>query len=147
MWKDFRAFVMRGNVLDMAVGIVIGAAFGKIVTSFTNDLLMPPIGLALGKVDFSSFFLNLSGTAYPSLTAARSAGAPVIAYGQFINVALDFLIIAFAVFLLVRGVERMRRKEEAPPAATTRECPECLSEIPIAASRCRFCTATVRASA
>jgi large conductance mechanosensitive channel len=148
MWSDFKAFVMRGNVLDMAVGIVIGAAFGKIVTSFTNDVLMPPIGLALGKVDFSNLFVNLSGTTYASLAEARAAGAPVIAYGQFVNVILDFLIVAFAIFLLVRAVERLRRKEDQAPAApASRECPECLSEIPVGASRCRFCTATVRATA
>jgi large conductance mechanosensitive channel len=148
MWSDFKAFVMRGNVLDMAVGIVIGAAFGKIVTSFTNDVLMPPIGLALGKVDFSNLFVNLSGTTYASLAEARAAGAPVIAYGQFVNVILDFLIVAFAIFLLVRAVERLRRKEDQAPAApASRECPEGLSEIPVGASRCRFCTATVRATA
>ena len=138
MVEEFKKFVMRGNVLDMAVGIVIGAAFGKIVSTFVNGILMPPIGLLLGGVDFSNLFINLSGETYASFAAATEAGAPVIAYGQFINVVLDFLIVAFAIFIVVRAVGRMQ-KAEAPPAPTTRDCPECLSAIPIPARRCRFC--------
>jgi large conductance mechanosensitive channel len=142
MLEDFKKFVLRGNVLDMAVGIVIGAAFGKIVSSFVNDILMPPIGLALGNVDFADLFINLSGGTFASLAAAREAGAAVIAYGQFINIVLDFLIVAFAIFLVVRMVMRMQRtEEEAPPPPSDRACPECLSSIPIEARRCKFCTA------
>jgi large conductance mechanosensitive channel len=139
MVEEFKKFVMRGNVLDMAVGIVIGAAFGKIISTFVNGVLMPPIGLLLGGVDFSNLFINLSDQTYASFAAATEAGAPVIAYGQFINVVLDFLIVAFAIFIVVRAVGRMR-KEEPAAAPTTRDCPECLSSIPIAARRCRFCT-------
>ena len=139
MVEEFKKFVLRGNVLDMAVGIVIGAAFGKIVSTFVNGILMPPIGLLLGGVDFSNLFINLSDQTYESIAAATEAGAPIIAYGQFINVVLDFLIVAFAIFIVVRAVGRMQ-KEEPAAAPTTRDCPECLSAIPIAAQRCRFCT-------
>ncbi len=139
MLEDFKKFLMRGNVLDMAVGIIIGAAFGKIVSSFVADLLMPPIGLLLGGIDFSNFFVDLSGGEYPTLAAAKQAGAVTINYGAFVNLVLDFLIVALAVFLLVRVVERMKRKE-APAESTTKKCNECLSEIPKAARRCAFCT-------
>ena len=139
MLGDFRKFVMRGNVLDMAVGIIIGAAFGKIVSSFVGDVLMPPIGLLLGGIDFADFFINLSGGDYPTLAAAKEAGAVTINYGAFLNLVLDFLIVALAVFLLVRAVERMK-KQEAPAEPTTKKCNECLSEIPKAARRCAFCT-------
>ena len=139
MLDDFKKFIMRGNVLDMAVGIIIGAAFGKIVSSFVGDLLMPPIGLLLGGIDFSDFFINLSGGEYPTLAAAKQAGAVTINYGAFVNLALDFLIVALAVFLLVRVVERMKKKE-APAEPATKKCNECLSEIPKAARRCAFCT-------
>ena len=139
MLGDFRKFVMRGNVLDMAVGIIIGAAFGKIVSSFVGDLLMPPIGLLLGGIDFADFFINLSGGDYQTLAAAKEAGAVTINYGAFLNLVLDFLIVALAVFLLVRAVERMK-KQEAPAEPTTKKCNECLSEIPKAARRCAFCT-------
>lgn len=145
MLEDFKKFVMRGNVLDMAVGIVIGAAFGKIVSSFVSDLLMPPIGLLVGGVDFTNLFVNLSGGEYESLAAATEAGAATVNYGIFINLLLDFLIVAAAIFLLVRGVERLRKKEEEPAAPTTKECAECLSEIPIQARRCRFCTSPAAA--
>ena len=138
MLEDFKKFVMRGNVLDMAVGIVIGAAFGKIVSNFVNGILMPPIGLLLGGVDFSNLFIDLSGKDYESFAAATAAGAPIIAYGQFANVVLDFLIIAFAIFAIVQAVGRLQ-KQEAPATPTTRDCPECLSAIPIPARRCRFC--------
>lgn len=146
MLEDFKKFVMRGNVLDMAVGIIIGAAFGKIVSSFVNDILMPPIGLAAGGVDFSNLFINLSGGEYESLAAAKEAGAATINYGLFVNFVLDFLIVAFAIFMVIRIVERMRRKEEeAPEEPTNKKCGECLSEIPIEARRCAFCTSPVTA--
>lgn len=139
MFKEFKEFAMRGNVLDMAVGIIIGAAFGRIITSLVNDVLMPPIGLILGKVDFSSLFLNLSGTAYPSLAEAKKAGASVVAYGVFLNTILDFIIVALVIFLLIRQVNRLK-KQPAPADPTTKECPHCLSVIPIKASRCAHCT-------
>jgi large conductance mechanosensitive channel len=144
MLDDFKKFVLRGNVLDMAVGIIIGAAFGKIVSSFVGDVLMPPIGLLLGGIDFSNFFINLSGGDYATLAAAREAGAVTINYGAFLNLVLDFVIVALAVFLLVRGVERMK-KQEAPHEPTTKKCSECLSEIPKAARRCAFCTSPAAA--
>jgi len=145
MFKEFKAFAMRGNVLDMAVGIIIGVAFGRIITSFVNDILMPPLGLVIGKVDFSSLFLNISGTSYPTLAAAKAANAATINYGVFLNTVLDFLIVAFAIFLLVRQVNRWN-KPEAAPAATTRECPYCLTQIPLKATRCAACTAEVKPS-
>jgi len=145
MFKEFKAFAMRGNVLDMAVGIIIGAAFGRIITSFVNDILMPPLGLIIGKVDFSSLFLNISGTSYPTLAAAKAAGAATINYGVFLNTVLDFLIVAFAIFLLVRQVNRWSKPEPAA-APTTRECPYCLTQIPLKATRCAACTAEVKPS-
>ena len=141
MLKEFRDFAMRGNVIDLAVGIIIGAAFGKIVTSLVNDILMPPIGIILGKVDFSNLFINLSGKPYDSLAAAKAAGAATINYGIFINNIIDFLIVAFAVFLLVRHVNRLTAKPAAPAAPTTKECPYCTSTIPLRATRCPQCTA------
>ena len=147
MLKEFKEFAMRGNVLDMAIGIIIGAAFGKIVSSFVNDVLMPPIGLLLGKVDFSSLFINLSGTPYATLTEAKAAGAAVIRYGAFLNTALDFLIVAFVIFLLIRQVNRLRRQPEVAPAApTTMACAYCLSTIPIKATRCPHCTSELKAA-
>ena len=140
MFKEFKEFAMRGNVLDMAVGIIIGAAFGRIITSLVNDVIMPPIGLLLGRVDFSSLFINLSGTPYASLADAKKAGAAVIGYGAFLNTILDFVVVAFVIFLLIRQVNKMK-KEPAPAAATTKECPYCLSVIPIKATRCGHCTA------
>jgi len=120
--KEFKEFAMRGNVVDLAVGIIIGGAFGKITTSLVNDVIMPPVGLLLGKVDFSSLYINLSGTAYASLAAAQAAGAPVIRYGAFINTLLDFLIVAFAIFLLVRAINRLKKAEPTPaPAGPTAE--------------------------
>ncbi|MCS7283193.1 MAG: large conductance mechanosensitive channel protein MscL [Anaerolineae bacterium] len=141
MWKEFKEFILRGNVVDMAVGIMIGAAFGKIVTSLVNDILMPPIGFILGKVDFSNLFISLSGH-YRTLAEAQAAGAPTINYGVFLNTVLDFLIIAAVVFfLIVRPMSRLRRpKEVAPEAPTTKECPYCFSTIPIKARRCPYCT-------
>ena len=145
MFKEFKAFAMRGNVLDMAVGIIIGAAFGRIITSFVNDILMPPLGLIIGKVDFSTLFLNISGTSYPTLAAAKAAGAATINYGVFLNTILDFVIVAFAIFLLVRQVNRWNKPEPAPPPST-RECPYCLTQIPLKATRCAACTAEVKPS-
>ena len=143
MLKEFKEFAMRGNVLDMAVGIIIGAAFGKIVTSLVNDILMPPFGLILGKMDFSSLFLNISGTSYPSLAAAKAAGAATINYGAFINNVIDFLIVAFVIFLLVRQVNRWN-KPAPTPAPTTKDCPYCASAIPLKATRCPLCTSELR---
>jgi large conductance mechanosensitive channel len=139
MFKEFKEFAMKGNVFDMAVGIIIGAAFGKIVTSFVNDMLMPPLGLLLGKMDFSTLFIDLSGQHLPTLDAAKKAGAATLNYGIFINTVIDFLLVAFAVFLLVKQVNRL--KKEAPAAApSTKDCPFCASAIPIPASRCPHCT-------
>jgi len=146
MLKEFKAFAMRGNVLDMAVGIIIGGAFGKIVTSLVNDILMPPIGLILGRVDFSNLYLNLSGASYASLADAKAAGAATINYGLFLNTVLDFVIVAFALFLIIRQVNRLAAKP-APAAAaapTTKECPFCYSTIPIKATRCPHCTSELK---
>lgn len=145
MLEEFKKFAMRGNVLDMAVGIIIGGAFGKIITSLVNDILMPPIGLLLGKMDFSNLFINLSGQPYASLAEAKEAGAATINYGAFLNTVIDFIIVAFAIFLLIRQVNRMIRPPEAAPAApTTKECPYCLSTIPIQATRCAYCTSELK---
>jgi len=139
MLKEFKEFAMKGNVLDMAIGIIIGAAFGKIITSFVADVLMPPLGLLLGKMDFSSLFIDLSGQSHPTMAAAKAAGAATINYGIFINTVIDFLLVAFAVFLLVKQVNRMKRP--APAAApTSKDCPFCASAIPIQAKRCPHCT-------
>ncbi len=139
MLKEFRAFAMRGNVVDLAVGIIIGAAFGKIVTSFVTDILMPPLGLLLGHVDFSNLFVNLSSAHYDTLELAKKAGAPTLNYGLFINAIIDFVIVAFSVFLLVRTINRLQPKTpEAPPA--TKECGYCASAIPIKAIKCPNCT-------
>lgn len=141
MWKEFKEFALRGSVLDLAIGIIIGAAFGKIITSFVTDVLMPPIGLVLGRVDFANLFISLSGTPYATLADAQAAGAATINYGIFINTVLDFIIVAFVIFLLIRQINRMKRKEAATPAApTTKECPYCFSTIPIKATRCPNCT-------
>jgi large conductance mechanosensitive channel len=146
--KEFREFVMRGNVVDLAVGFIIGAAFGKIVTSFVGDILMPPIGLALGKVDFSNLFVNLSGNTYTSLAEAQAAGAPTINYGLFINTLIDFIIVAFVLFLVIRMMNRMQRaKEELPAEPTTKDCPYCFSSIPIKAVKCPHCTSEIPAPA
>jgi large conductance mechanosensitive channel len=142
MLKEFREFAMRGNVVDLAVGVIIGAAFGKITTSLVNDVLMPPIGVLLGKVDFSNLFFTLSSGDFSSVKAARDAGAPVIAYGMFINTIIDFTIVAFAVFLLVKQVNRFKTAPAAS-APTEKECPHCLSMIPIKAKKCRACGSDV----
>ena len=152
MVKDFKEFVVRGNVADMAVGIVIGAAFGAIVKSFVDDVLMPPIGLLLGNVDFSNLFITLRKGAkaagpYASLAAAKAAGAVTLNLGIFINTIISFIIIAFAVFLVIKGINRMKREEEGAPAEpATKECPFCLSEIPLKASRCPHCTSELGAA-
>jgi large conductance mechanosensitive channel len=151
MLKEFKAFAMRGNVVDMAVGIIIGAAFGTIIKSLVTDVIMPPIGLLLGDVDFSSLFLVLKEGAtlgpYNSLAAAKEAGAVSINYGTFTNTIISFLIVAFAIFLLIRNLNKMKRKEEAPPAVpTTKDCPYCLSKIPIKATRCANCTSELKAA-
>lgn len=140
MLKEFKAFAMRGNVMDMAVGIIIGAAFGKIVSSLVEDVLMPPIGQLLGKVDFSGLFLSLDGKSYESLAAAKAAHAATLNYGLFVNTIINFLIVAFAVFLLVQQVNRWTKKPEAAAAPTTKDCPQCAMSIPIAAKRCGHCT-------
>jgi large conductance mechanosensitive channel len=143
MLKEFKEFAMRGNVLDMAIGIVIGAAFGKIIASLVDDIIMPPIGLALGNVDFANLFINLSGKDYPSLAAAKAAGAATINYGVFFNTILNFLIIAFVIFLLIRQVNAMQKPKEAT-APATKECPFCLSVIASKATRCAHCTAELK---
>jgi len=145
MFKEFKDFAMRGNLLDLAVGFILGTAFGKIVTSFVSDVLMPPIGLLLGKVSFSSLFFNLSGQDYPSLAAAKEAGAPTINYGLFLNTIFDFVIVAVVLFLLIRQVNRMQRPQPAA-APTTKDCPYCFSTIPIKAVRCPNCTSELRAA-
>ncbi len=150
MLKEFKEFALRGNVLDMAIGIVIGAAFGAIISSFVADMIMPPIGLLLGKVDFSNLFIVLKSGATPgpygTVVAAKQAGAVTLNYGVFINTIISFLIIAFAVFLLIRSINRLKRKAEAPAAApTTKECPFCFSVIPLKASRCPSCTSQLKA--
>ena len=142
MLKEFKEFAMKGNVLDMAIGVIIGGAFGKIVTSLVSDVLMPPLGLVLGKVDFSSLFLNLSGTPQPSLAAAKAAGAPTVNYGVFLQTVLDFIIIAFVIFMIVKQVNRLKTPA-APGAPTTKDCPVCLSTIPIKATKCAHCTSSV----
>jgi len=141
--KGFRDFLFRGNVVDLAVAVVIGAAFGAIVTSFVNDLLMPPIGLALGRVNFSDLFINLTGQHYPSVAAAKAAGAPTINYGIFLNTVINFIIIAFAIFLVVKAVNRLTEKPAPAAAPTTKECQFCAMSIPIKARRCPHCTSEV----
>ena len=151
MLKEFKEFTLRGNVVDMAVGIIIGAAFGTIVKSLVDDIIMPPIGLLLGGVDFSNLFILLKAGSpaapYASLADAQAAGAVTINYGLFINAVVSFLIVAFVIFLLIRNINRLRREEEAPPAEpTTKECPYCLSTIPIKATRCAHCTSELPAT-
>jgi large conductance mechanosensitive channel len=139
MLKEFKEFVMRGNVVDLAVGVIIGAAFGKIVTSFVDDVIMPPIGRLLGHVDFSNLFINLSDKSYPTVAAAKAAGAPTLNYGIFLNNVVNFTIVAFAVFMLIRLISHFRRAPEAA-APTTKDCPQCAMQIPVAAKKCGHCT-------
>ncbi len=138
MLEEFKKFAMRGNVVDMAVGIIIGGAFGKIITSLVNDVIMPPIGRLMGGVDFSSLFINLTNTPYATLADAQKAGAATINYGMFVNTVLDFVIVAFAIFMMIKALSKLQ-KQEAPPAPNTKICGECLSEIPLAAKRCKYC--------
>lgn len=145
MFKEFKEFAMKGNVFDMAVGIIIGAAFGKIVTSFVSDVLMPPLGLLFGKMDFAGLFINLSGKHFATIAEAKAANAATLNYGIFINTVIDFLLVAFAVFLLVKQVNRLKRQPAAAPS--TKDCPYCASAIPIPASRCPHCTSQLVAAA
>ena len=137
--KEFKEFAMKGNMIDMAVGIIIGAAFGKIVSSLVSDIIMPPLGLLLGKMDFSNLFITLSGGSYETIAQAQSAGASTLNYGIFINNVVDFLIVTLAIFILISQINRLRRKD-APKTPDTKKCPYCLSEIPIAAVKCAHCT-------
>ena len=146
MFKEFREFAVSGNVMDMAVGVVVGAAFGGIVSSLVQDVIMPPIGLLLGRIDFSNLYINLSGRAWPSLQAAQAAGAPLIRYGLFLNQIISFLIVAFAMFLVVKTVNRLRRQEETTEAADEKTCPHCQTKIHAAATRCPHCTSQLEAA-
>jgi large conductance mechanosensitive channel len=141
MLKDFKAFIARGNVLDLAVAVIIGAAFGAVVTSMVNDIVMPPIGLILGGVDFKDLFVALNGQSYPTLAAAKTAAAPVIAYGQFLNTVINFLIISMVIFLIVRAASKF----EKAPTATTKDCAFCTTSIPLLAKRCPNCTSALTA--
>ena len=146
MLEEFKKFIMRGNVIDMAVGIIVGTAFGKIISSLVNDVIMPPIGMLMGGMDFSDLFIDLSGKGHATLKAAVDAGAPVIKYGVFINVVIEFFIISLAIFLLIKFINKlgeMGRKAEAEAAPAVRTCPECLSEIPVEAKRCKYCTSEI----
>jgi large conductance mechanosensitive channel len=150
MLKEFREFIMRGNVLDLAVGVIIGAAFGGIVTSLVNDVIMPPIGIALGQVDFRDlFFLLKEGTApgpYASVAAAKAAGAVTLNYGAFINTIINFLIVGFAIFLVVRTANKLHKKPEPPPAPPAKDCPYCFSSVSQKATRCPHCTSELKAA-
>ena len=143
MLKEFKTFALQGNVVDMAVGVIIGAAFGKIISSLVGDVLMPPLGLLVGNVDFSNLFINLSGVHYASLAQAKAAGAPTVAYGAFLNIVIDFMIVALVVFLLVKQINRLKTQPD-PATPTTKDCPYCLSNIPLKASRCAHCTAELK---
>ena len=142
MLKEFKAFALQGNMLDLAVGLIMGAAFGAVVGSLVNDVVMPPIGYLLGGADFKDLFVSLSGQRYPGLAAAKAAGAPTLNYGAFLNTAINFLVIAFVIFLLVRQVNRLRAK----PKTTDKACPYCLSSVPLAATRCGHCTSELKAA-
>jgi len=145
MLKEFKEFVMRGNVMDLAIGIIIGAAFGKIITSFVSDILMPPIGLVLGNVDFANLFINLTHTHYDTLKAAKDAGAPTINYGLFLGTVIDFLIVAFVIFLVIKQINRFKRKP-AEIEPSTKECAFCALEVPIKAIKCPHCTSELKAA-
>ena len=146
MVKEFKEFAMRGNVVDMAVGIIIGGAFGKIITSMVNDIIMPPIGKLMGDVNFGDKFINLSGGQYKSLADAKAAGAAVIAYGSFVNVVIDFIIVAFCIFLMIKAMNSLKKKPAPTPQSgpVSKDCPYCLSTIPIKATRCAHCTSEVK---
>ncbi len=141
--KEFKEFIRRGNVIDLAVGVIIGTAFGKIISSLVNDIIMPPIGLLLGKVDFSNLFATLSGDSYKTLQEAQNAGAVTINYGVFLNNVVEFIIIAFTLFLVIRQINRLSKTKPAPTEPTTKFCPHCCTEIPIKASRCPHCTSNL----
>jgi len=144
VWKEFKAFILRGNVVDLAVGVIIGGAFGKIVSSLVSDIIMPPIGLILGRVNFTSLYINLSGKPYASLEEAKAAGAATVNYGVFINNLIDFLIVALAIFLIIKQINRLQAKPAPAGPPTTKECPYCFSTIPIKAVRCPNCTSEVK---
>jgi large conductance mechanosensitive channel len=144
MLKEFKEFIARGNVIDLAIAVVIGAAFGKIVTSLVEGIIMPPIGLLLGKVDFSNLFIDLSGQHPVSLAEAKTKGLPVIAYGNFVNDVITFLIIALVIFLIIKAINRLRAAPPPPP--NTKDCPRCLTAIPIAATRCAACCSDLAAA-
>ncbi len=146
MLEEFKKFALRGNVLDLAIGFIMGAAFGKIVTSLVDDIIMPPIGLVLGRVDFSQLYINLSGVAYASLDEAKKAGAATINYGAFINAVVQFVIVAFVLFLLIKQVNRLTVKPEAQAVPKTKDCPYCCSTIPISATRCPHCTSMLESA-
>ena len=143
MFKEFRDFALKGNVVDLAIGVIIGGAFGKIVTSFVNDILMPPIGLLLGRVNFSDLFINLSGKPYPTLAQAKEAGAPTINYGLFINNVIDFVIVAAVIFFIIQQLVNRLKEKPAPSDPTAKECPHCFSSVHIKASRCPHCTSVL----
>ena len=139
MLREFKDFALRGNVIDLAIAVIIGGAFGKIITSFVNDIIMPPLGLLLGNVNFTDLFIALDGMKYGSLADAQAAGAPTLNYGLFINTIIDFILVAFVIFLVVRQINRVKRAP-APAAPTTKDCPHCFTQIPIPATRCPNCT-------
>jgi len=143
MLSEFKTFIMRGSVVDLAVGVIVGASFGAIVTSLVNDVLMPPIGRLLGGVDFKDFFISLTGQSYPTLAAAKAAGAATLNYGLFLNALINFLIVSFAIFLLIRQVNRLLPKPAAPAAARTKDCAWCATAIPVSAKRCPHCTSNL----
>jgi large conductance mechanosensitive channel len=144
MLKEFKAFILRGNVLDLAVAVIIGGAFGKIVTSLVNDIIMPPVGMLLGNVNFADLFIDMSGVGHASLEEAKKAGAPVVAYGQLINTIIDFVIVAFVIFVVVRTANKLQKLKEKPAEApSARECPHCLSTVPVKATRCAHCTSAI----
>jgi large conductance mechanosensitive channel len=145
MWKEFKEFVMRGNVVDLAIAVVIGAAFGQIITSLVNDIIMPPLGLVLGKVNFTDLFVSLNGTSYASLADAKAAGAATINYGVFINTIIDFIIVALVIFFIIKAINQLKRQPAPAPATpTTKDCPYCFSAIPIPATRCPHCTSELK---
>ena len=146
MLKEFKAFALRGNVMDLAVAVIIGAAFNPIITALVNDIVMPPIGLILGEVDFKDLFISLSEKSFGSFADAKAAAAPVIAYGFFLNTVINFLIVAFAVFLLVKQANRLKKPAPAPPPPSTKECPYCISAVPLKATRCGYCTSELKAA-
>lgn len=142
MWQDFKKFALKGNVIDLAVGVIIGASFAKITDSLVKDVIMPPIGLVVGKIDFSNLYINLGGDSYPTLAAAKAAGAPTLNYGNFLQTVLDFMILAFAIFMLVRQMTKLQLRADA-----TKDCPACTKPIPLPATRCPECTEVLKATA